>query len=591
MKLRVLFAVAVLGALLVGVPARADNPRMNLYDFRPSVHAFDIGGIWTSHVAEPYQLTGGLWMVYRKDPLNVLGLDGEKVQVISDQAVADLYISMAFFHQLSIGLSVPLFVWMQGDDPTPVDLTMNKVGGFSLGDLRLSAKFKFWENGNKGLGLALGQDLTLPVATGDNMVGEPSVTSLTQLVLDYSVSGYVLAFNAGYLIRENNSAFEPSMADEVQISVGGKIPILCDQLDILASAQTRTYAGNAFSSRNDVATTFMAGLQGRLFGGLVLGGYAGVSAGTMPGVAAWQAMVNIGYEPPTNSCDRDGDGVPDRQDACPELPGPRDTRGCPDRDGDGVLDSEDLCPDIPGKEDLQGCPDQDNDGVPDYQDQCPTIPGPAATKGCPDRDSDGIADHIDQCPEQPGKAEFKGCPDTDKDGIPDHLDQCPKVPGPTSSFGCPDRDGDGILDAEDQCPDVPGKAAYKGCPPPTPKRVQVTREKIVITEMVFFNTNKSKIQSRSFGLLQDVAKVLKDNPWIKKIRVEGHTDDIGNPAANKKLSQARADSVMEFLVAEGVERHRLEASGHGSERPVDPAKTRDARAKNRRVEFLILEAK
>lgn len=82
--------------------------------------------------------------------------------------------------------------------------------------------------------------------------------------------------------------------------------------------------------------------------------------------------------------------------------------------------------------------DRDGDGVPDKDDLCPDTPGLASLQGCPDKDGDGIPDHLDACPDVAGPAEFNGCPDTDGDGVPDNLDRCPKVAGPASNHGCPE---------------------------------------------------------------------------------------------------------------------------------------------------------
>lgn len=191
--------------------------------------------------------------------------------------------------------------------------------------------------------------------------------------------------------------------------------------------------------------------------------------------------------------DRDGDGIQDSEDKCPDNKGPKETNGCPDRDGDGIIDIEDKCPDAPGIEQFAGCPDTDEDGFQDSEDDCPTVAGIAAFKGCPDTDKDGIRDSEDECPEKPGLAAFNGCPDTDQDGIkdsedacpekagplqfqgcpdtdgdglPDNKDGCPEKAGPEDNNGCPygDRDGDGVVDNDDSCPDTPGPAENKGCP-------------------------------------------------------------------------------------------------------------------------------
>lgn len=162
--------------------------------------------------------------------------------------------------------------------------------------------------------------------------------------------------------------------------------------------------------------------------------------------------------------DTDGDGIQDSEDDCPEEKGSKELNGCPDRDGDGIMDSEDKCPDAPGIEQFAGCPDTDEDGIQDSEDECPTVAGVAAFNGCPDTDEDGIRDSEDDCPEKAGLAAFNGCPDTDGDGIQDSEDACPEKPGPAQFQGCPDTDGDGLADNKDGCPEKAGPVENNGCP-------------------------------------------------------------------------------------------------------------------------------
>lgn len=110
--------------------------------------------------------------------------------------------------------------------------------------------------------------------------------------------------------------------------------------------------------------------------------------------------------------------------------------------------------------------DKDGDGILDAQDLCPDVPGIAALNGCPDKDGDGITDASDKCPDVAGVAEFEGCPDTDGDGITDADDECPEEAGPADNGGCPirDRDGDGVVDDNDNCPDEAGTVDNNGCP-------------------------------------------------------------------------------------------------------------------------------
>lgn len=162
--------------------------------------------------------------------------------------------------------------------------------------------------------------------------------------------------------------------------------------------------------------------------------------------------------------DRDMDKISDRMDACIDVAGVWEFKGCPDRDGDHIQDKDDECPEIPGLPEFKGCPDRDGDKIIDMKDDCPDEPGLAEFNGCPDRDKDGVMDKEDECPDEPGLKEFKGCPDRDGDGIPDAKDDCPDEKGPLSMFGCPDSDGDGLPDKQDRCPDKPGPVKNLGCP-------------------------------------------------------------------------------------------------------------------------------
>ncbi len=291
--------------------------------------------------------------------------------------------------------------------------------------------------------------------------------------------------------------------------------------------------------------------------------------------------------------DTDEDGIPDHKDKCPEKAGPAENDGCPwvDTDGDGIPDHEDECPEKSGPEKFDGCPDTDEDGIPDHKDKCPEQSGPSENNGCPwgDTDGDGIPDKDDACPLKPGPEKFDGCPDTDEDGIPDHKDKCPEKSGPAENDGCPwpDKDGDGVPDHKDKCPEKAGPAENDGCPEKKYKLIVVKDKKIELKQKVYFATGKAVIRRGSFEMLKEVADAIK-NASIKKVVVEGHTDSQGPAALNMRLSQKRAESVVKFLVKEGVSSKKLEAKGFGETSPVASNRTKRGRAKNRRVEFRIV---
>lgn len=220
--------------------------------------------------------------------------------------------------------------------------------------------------------------------------------------------------------------------------------------------------------------------------------------------------------------------------------------GNTDRDKDGIPDKEDRCPDTPGLAEFQGCPDTDGDGIPDIDDQCPDVAGPVENNGCP-------------------------WPDTDGDGVLDKDDACPDVPGPVENNGCPwpDTDGDGILDKDDACPTVPGLPEYNGCPKPT--AVAVTEE----FKDLLFDFNKATIQPGSTHKLDKAAEIIKSAP-AENFVVVGTTDAKGSAAYNLNLSRQRAAAVVKALEARGVNPAQLKSIGIGSQEATVPATASDA---------------
>jgi outer membrane protein OmpA-like peptidoglycan-associated protein len=269
--------------------------------------------------------------------------------------------------------------------------------------------------------------------------------------------------------------------------------------------------------------------------------------------------------------------------------------------------------------------------VPDYYDKCPDTPKEAYSSidadGCPlDTDGDGVFDYLDKCPDTPyqayGTVDKVGCPkDTDKDGVPDYLDKCPTTPeaerNNVDTLGCTivivqpiqidsvvdtvavpvvvakldtiavvrdiDTDGDGIVDRLDRCPQLAGVASNGGCPE-IKKEVRVIFQKAL--QGIQFETAKFIIKPLSYVILQNVARVLSENPNYM-VEIQGHTDNEGLPEKNQILSENRANEVREYLISKGIDAKRLTSNGYGQMRPIAPNSTIDGRAKNRRVEFVV----
>jgi outer membrane protein OmpA-like peptidoglycan-associated protein len=230
--------------------------------------------------------------------------------------------------------------------------------------------------------------------------------------------------------------------------------------------------------------------------------------------------------------------------------------------------------------------DQDADGIRDADDQCLDSPG-RAPHGCPDRDDDDVLGEKDRCPAVAGPAPH-GCPDQDGDSVFDEDDQCPEVPG-LSSHGCPDQDGDTILGQNDKCPsDAETFNRFEdgdGCPDTKPAAVKRFEGTI---DGLLFRTGSAEIAISSRTTLALAAKVLTEYPSIR-LRIHGHTDDVGIEEKNNSLSLRRAEAVRAYLVAEfAIEESRLETKGHGSASPVAKGGTKAQRALNRRIEFELL---
>ncbi|MBN2788969.1 MAG: OmpA family protein [Candidatus Delongbacteria bacterium] len=314
---------------------------------------------------------------------------------------------------------------------------------------------------------------------------------------------------------------------------------------------------------------------------LTYGGYGGLNEES----PKWQAFVGFSMTRLVVSLDADKDGIIDKLDKCPKDPedfdGFEDKDGCPedDNDKDGVKDLADKCPniaeDLDGYEDEDGCPEDDNDkdGIKDVDDKCPNEP----------EDMDGYED-LDGCPEL----------DNDDDGIPDATDKCPNEPEDLDGFedqdGCPefDNDQDGIKDTLDKCPNMAetlnGFEDDDGCP----DAIILKKDERIVLDNIYFKTGKAELTTNSFPTLNKVKRIFIDNPNIV-IQIEGHTDSQGSAAYNLNLSQKRAESVYNYLITElNISSSQIKAVGFGEEIPVASNKSKEGRAKNRRIEFRVI---
>jgi outer membrane protein OmpA-like peptidoglycan-associated protein len=275
-----------------------------------------------------------------------------------------------------------------------------------------------------------------------------------------------------------------------------------------------------------------------------------------------------------------------------------------DTDFDGITDKKDNCIDTPhgAKVDGKGCPlDTDGDKVFDGLDQCANTPAGSVVdaKGCPlDTDGDGVFDGLDQCADTPKGAlvSTQGCPsDDDKDKVPNGIDRCANTQkGCTvDETGCTtDSDGDGVCDGLDRCLNTPNGAQVSadGCPIEMLEReTELLDTGMMRLHDINFETGKADLTQDSYEVLDVVGQILVKWPDLK-IEVGGHSDSRGPEGMNQLLSEARASMVLSYLTHKfpALKPSQYTARGYGESKPVAPNTTALSMAKNRRVEFVVL---
>lgn len=493
------------------------------------------------------------------------------------------------------------FVLYQDERRSLTRLGFKTVGASGMGQPLVGARVGILRQDTMPINLALGVAATLPVADTGVLASDrrsriqPSL-SFGRVMGDLAVGGEVRLRlrpqnNVSQLLGFGRQNPGDTVTHELGLGLSANYRVIeglrvgVDVVGDMALSQGASGGGVVqpfLSARYQVMENMEAygaigTAQGKLVGTNEVQGFLGVAF--TPGASAQATKKTTEPEAAKItapvSTDDDGDGIQNRSDACPKQA----------EDKDGFQDSD-------------GCPDEDNDsdGVPDAKDACPDQKGPPESAGCAtkDADKDGVADVADRCPNEPGELVEGGCPvkDTDKDGVRDEQDLCPTEAGDKENRGCPekDTDKDGVSDAVDNCLREKGTKENAGCPARFRQLVTITREKLVISDKVYFTPGKSTIMPKSRVLMDQIAKILKEHPEIPKIRIEGHTDNVGIPEKNVKLSGERAGAVRDYLVKAKVPAAKLEVQGFGQEKPIADNNTAQGRETNRRVEFVIVDA-
>ena len=586
-------------AVLFGGAAAAQD----IQNFRPAPGTWNYLTVEGGQIARHAEFVPSLVVNYGNQPL-VERRNGELVQtVVAHLATADVLLTVGVMDRLELTLDVPLS-WVTGSV-----LEAQGQDGVGVGDLRLIPKLRIvgLETG-QGFGAALSVPVSLPTGSGKSFIGAEQATVNPKLVLEARARALSFAANGGVRFRPDTRQVSGTTLElGTEVTYGAAVGIQLGSEDLVLMTELFGASPIADVSSASQANPLEAVMGLRVFtrsGGVFT---VGAGTGVVPDYGSPAFRLLAGFAWHDRDRDHDDDGLNDEVDDCPDDPEDmdrfEDSNGCPDPDNDrdtildavrsttpnenGVFGYEsgpDQCPGVAEDKDAfadeDGCPDEDNDHdkILDVDDKCP-LQAETMNRW---QDADGCPDEI---------------PDTDADGLLDPQDKCPRDAEDKDDYGdadgCPepDNDGDNILDVADKCPNEPevinGVDDMDGCP--DQGLVKLTRARIEILEKVYFDFDKASIKPQSFELLNQVAFVIGSNLQIKKIRVEGHTDNKGKSAYNLKLSQARADSVMKYLVGKGIDAARLEAKGYGDQIPLEDNRTPAGRDTNRRVEFVIVE--
>lgn len=435
--------------------------------------------------------------------------------------------------------------------------TVVSPGGPSASDLRLDFRGTLVRSDDRKSAFGAQISVFAPTGSSANFGGDNGTAAMIMFTGEHTIKFITLAANIGVHFRPRHAINDPNggsglgIGNEWRWALGGFIPIKDGKYRLGATI----FGSTGIESDNIIGDTFFRKentpiewqVEGRMKFGPSDHWWVGAGGGSRLFVNAYgtpdfRVVGLLGAYIPILDSDAKS---PERK---AELRARWRNERMSDRDHDGIPDDIDACPD--DAEDHQG--NDPNDGCP--------MP--------PDRDGDGIPDQYDKCPDTP----------EDKDGVDDG-DGCPED----------DADSDGIPDAQDACPKEPGQKntdpKKNGCP----SFIKVEGNVVRIMQQVHFATGSAVILPESFPMLQEITNLLKANKGIKKMSIEGHTDNRGPADLNKKLSGDRAASVMNWLIQHGVEAGRLESHGYGLEKPIEPNDTDAGRAANRRVEFKILD--
>jgi outer membrane protein OmpA-like peptidoglycan-associated protein len=531
----------VAASLAVVTLARAQTAAIDAEQFHPPATSQGFFAVDGGFVAPHLGVSAGLFLTYAHDPL-VLRVNNKIIsggELIKHQLGMDVVASFAVINRLELGIDLPFIPHQTADNSIA---KLPNLAAAALGDLRIDLKGVLWAPRAHEHRFALSAiaGIVTPTGNANSFASEHAVAGRFRLVAEWRARWARAALELGAVVQPGREFVDLHVGTQLSYGVAAGVPL---PLGFSVIGEITGLVGVARPAsqsltRAEAPAEATLGLSWRARFGLELmvAGGGGLSRGY--GTPDGRFIFGVRYTTPERERAVPPPVVTTARPVVPAPPAPD-----LDSDGDGVPDKIDACPDKPGVANNAGCPltDSDGDGIPDSEDRCPQQAGTKDNDGCPDVDSDG-------------------------DGIVDRLDKCP--------FDAEVFNG---VDDDDGCPDKPAALAL------------ISGNHIVITEPIMFEKDGSVIDKRSFKLLGVVAHILRLHGEILKVSVEGHTDNKGAALDLLELSRQRAAAVRHWLIDKGhVDAKRLTAQGFGAVKPIADNRDFAGRAKNRRIELVIV---
>jgi len=532
---RTLVLVLALALAPSSVRAQEVDPRV----FEPTLSPLGVLGVETSATAGHLRPWVNLIATLADDELSTqTGPDRISSGPLDYRFMLTFGAGIGLFDRFDVALGFPLAIAETAKFGERSDSDMGMT------DLRFLVRGRVFgpEVGGNGSGLALALHTTFPTGSNTPFMSDHAATLMPQLVLDYrTAEGFIAALNIGFRFRPERTVVDLTIGDELRLGLGIEVPVgfygfaFTGEVDAALSFADSPYDGGGLSER-ETPVEVLAGMRWRSGGGVTVSGAAGSGVTEGYGAPDFRVLFALAFNVPS----------PERYEE-PIVPASRNERrdDWHERRTDGNMKGPPVT-DAKFDEIARTDPDTDGDAVTSPGDVCPDIP----------EDRDGFNDG-------------DGCPD-------------------------PDNDEDGVLDADDKCPDelevLNGVDDFDGChdEPKPADGTGIKDNQIEIKDRIRFKPGSAELLPTDKLILDDVSLVMRANPRIKRFRIEGHTDNMGDREFNVDLAERRAWSVRSYLIEKGIEETRLFPKGFGSTRPVAKNNSETGRAQNRRVEFHVI---